>query len=296
MPKSIFISYRRLDSQHATFAIADRLRWAFGADEVFFDRGSIRSGNEWPESLRQGLEAAKVLIVVMGRSWLTTADEWGRRRIDDENDWVRREIRTGLMGHAVGGKAIIPVLLSGASRLRAEALDTSLKKLAEFEAALLNDDNWENGLDALITSVSQSIGISRIALGDRNPNGSPARPLKTQANQSPLTDAEVRTGLEPLARWQLQRGPHPWGIGGQAQEITKGYDFSSFSDAVAFMAEAAVKIEQWNPPHHPRWENQWKVVNVWFSTWDVDCRVTKLDIDAAKTLDAIYFEWTRRRT
>jgi hypothetical protein len=36
MANSIFVSYRRFDSQHATFAIADRLRWAFGADEVFF--------------------------------------------------------------------------------------------------------------------------------------------------------------------------------------------------------------------------------------------------------------------
>jgi hypothetical protein len=27
---SIFVSYRRLDTQYATFAIVDRLRWAFG--------------------------------------------------------------------------------------------------------------------------------------------------------------------------------------------------------------------------------------------------------------------------
>ena len=57
MPNSIFISYRRLDSQHATFAIADRLSWAFGADEVFFDRGSIRAGHQWPDALERGLNA-----------------------------------------------------------------------------------------------------------------------------------------------------------------------------------------------------------------------------------------------
>src|SRR5262245_18751366 len=114
MPQSIFVSYRRMDSQHATFAIADRLRWAFGADEVFFDRGSIRSGHEWPESLRRGLEAAKVLVVVMGKAWLTTADEWGRRRIDDPDDWVRREISTGLIRYKEGKTHVIPVLLGGA--------------------------------------------------------------------------------------------------------------------------------------------------------------------------------------
>jgi hypothetical protein len=54
----------------------------------------------------------------------------------------------------------------------------------------------------------------------------------------------------------------------------------------------------WDPPHHPRWENQWKVVNVFFSTWNVDCRVTKLDIDAARQagqsvpqLEVAFVEW-----
>lgn len=47
------------------------------------------------------------------------------------------------------------------------------------------------------------------------------------------------------------------------------------------------ETDAWTPPHHPRWENQWKVLNVFFTTWDVDCHVTKLDIAAAKKIDAI---------
>ena len=97
--------------------------------------------------------------------------------------------------------------------------------------------------------------------------------------------------LEPLARWHLQWGPHEWCAGGNAQEIVKSYDFPSFADAVAFMAAAAKEIDAWKPPHHPRWENQWKVLNVFFTTWNVDCRVTKLDIAAAKKFDAIVAAW-----
>jgi pterin-4a-carbinolamine dehydratase len=291
MAQSIFISYRRLDSQHATYAIADRLRWAFGADEVFFDRGSIRAGNEWPESLRRGLEKAKVLIVVIGNAWLTTADEWGRRRIDGQSDWVRQEICTGLSAHRDGKTSIIPVLLGDAKRLRAEAVDPPLRALAAIEPTRLDDDNWESGLESLIAAIAVFTGMRRALPGDRNPNGSPARPLKKERQRLALSDAEVRAHLEPLARWQLQWGAHPWGVGGQAQEITKSYDFESFADAIDFMAKVSRQIDAWKPPHHPRWENQWKVVNVWFSTWDIDCRVTKLDIEAAKELDSLYLHW-----
>lgn len=290
MPHSIFISYRRLDSQHATFAIADRLRWAFGAEEVFFDRGSIRSGNEWPESLRRGLEVARVLVVVIGKAWLTTSDEWGKRRIDDPNDWVRRELLTGLEQQRKNRTDVIPVLLEGAQRLRAAALDVPLQALAAIEPAKLDDDNWESQLEELIVTIARITGLHRIRPDeDRYPNGSPARPKRRQSKQVPLSDGAVRDQLEQLSQWHLQCGPHPWGVGGQAQEISKSYEFSSFSEAIDFMARASKEIDTWKPPHHPRWENQWKVLNVFFSTWDVDCRVTKLDIEAAKKFDSLYF-------
>jgi pterin-4a-carbinolamine dehydratase len=292
MPNSIFISYRRVDSQHATFAIADRLRWAFGGNEVFFDRGSNRSGNEWPASLRRGLAGARVLIVVIGEMWLKTADQWGRRRIDDPADWVRLEIAAALEANLAAGTAIIPVLLSRAERLKAEALDGPLQRFADFEPKLLDDDHWEDGLEGLIVAIAETTGLPRInAPGDRNPNGSPARPPRIQNRQRVMSDAEVRQALEPLGGWQLQWGPHPWGIGGQAQEISKSFAFESFPDAIAFMADASREIEAWKPTHHPRWENQWKVLNVFFTTWDVDCRVTRLDISAARKFDAVFHNW-----
>jgi pterin-4a-carbinolamine dehydratase len=295
MPNSIFISYRRLDSQHATLAIADRLSWAFGADEVFFDRGSIRAGHQWPDALERGLNAAKVLVLIVGEAWLTATDKWARRRIDDPADWVRCEILTALAANEKGHTAIIPVLLDDAKRLHADAFDVALQPIARFEPMPLRADLWDEGLETLIARIAQESGLTRIQpRHDRNPNGSPARPRREQSNQKTMTDAEVRTALEPLARWQLQWGHHAWGAGGNAQEIVKSYDFPSFADVVAFMAAAAKEIDAWNPPHHPRWENQWKVLTVFFTTWDVDCRVTQLDIAAAENFDAIVARWKAR--
>lgn len=200
----------------------------------------------------------------------------------------------GLARRQTDSLVILPVLLEGAQRLRAEALDAALQDLTDVEPLAINDDSWEDGIERLIAAIARSTDLRRNQPSDgRNPNGSPARPPRKQAAQVPMTDAEVRASLESLARWQLEWGPHPWGIGGQAQEITKSYDFESFAKAIGFMAWAANRIDAWKPPHHPRWENEWKVIRVWFSTWDVDCRVTKLDIDAARKLDELYRRWDK---
>jgi pterin-4a-carbinolamine dehydratase len=289
MANSIFISYRRSDSQHAAFAIADRLRWAFGQDEVFFDRGSIEGGDEWSESIRNALQSARVVLVVIGARWLRIADEWGRRRLDDPNDWVRREVCEALARQGAAQAEVIPVYLDGVAALAVPALDPPLQRLSALQSVALPDEFWEAALEKLIEIVAARGNIRRANReGGRNPNGSLAKPEPLQRNRKVMTDEEVRIALSPLSFWQLNWSPHSWGAGQQAQEITKCYEFRSFDDAIRFMSYAAAAVGKWRPPHHPRWENQWKVVVASFSTWDVGCRVTDLDIAAAKELDRLY--------
>jgi pterin-4a-carbinolamine dehydratase len=40
--------------------------------------------------------------------------------------------------------------------------------------------------------------------------------------------------------------------------------------------------------HHPRWENQWRTVTVYLSTWDIGNKITALDIQLARAFDALY--------
>ena len=291
MTDSVFISYRRSDSQHAAFAIADRVRWAFGQDEVFLDRGSIEGGDDWSESIQSALASAKVVLVVIGASWLRTADDWGRRRLDDPKDWVRREVSDALRRQGQQLNTVIPVYLDGVAALTAPALDAPLQRLPVLQAVALPNASWEPSLDQLIESIATQAPITRLNRGDqRNPNGSLARPQPRQQHRATLTDEQVRIALAPLSFWRLNWTPHPWGTGQQAQEISKDYAFGSFKDAIRFMAFAAKAIDGWRPPHHPRWENQWQVVTVSFCTWDVGCRVTELDIEAARKLDRLYLD------
>ncbi len=296
MPNSIFVSYRRSDSQHASFAIVDRLRWAFGQDEVFFDRGSIESGADWSETIRSALHSAKVVLVVIGHGWLRVTDEWGRRRLDDPKDWVRREVCEALDREGQGLAKVIQVYLEGVGELQALALDASLDRLPTLELERLANDGWEEGLERLINIVAGIIGRARMLPGERHANGALARPEPRQKGRPVLSDEEVRVKLQQLSFWQLIWSPHPWGKDHRAQELCKVYELGSFERAVSFMAHAALAINRWHPEHHPRWENQWKVVSVAFTTWDVGCRITQLDFDAAQRLDQIYFEYLRLPT
>lgn len=108
---SIFISYRRADSGAAVRALASTLRQAFGSSQVFVDTEAIRTGDQWQESIRCALESASIVIVAIGPAWLRVADEYGRRRLDIEDDWVRSEVQ-----HAVTHEIkVVPLLLSKAS-------------------------------------------------------------------------------------------------------------------------------------------------------------------------------------
>lgn len=291
MSHSIFINYRRSDTQHAAFAIADRLKWAFGEDEVFFDRSTLQAGDQWPEHIRDALDGAKAVLAIIGPNWLRTADKYGRRRIDNPADWVRIELCRALAIHSKNAAQpmIVPVLVSGAENLQADALDDQLRPLTLLNSHQLLDTNWDRELDVLVNRVAGVSGLSRLdEHAERNPNGSPVRPRPDQRTQVPLSDSEVRAKLQEMQGWSLVWSPHPWGNGGRAQALAKRYAFESFGEAMAFMSFASGRIEQQRIPHHPRWENLWKVVDVYFTTWDVGCRVTKLDFEPARLFDKIY--------
>src|SRR5215470_1453081 len=112
----IFINYRGEDTQTAAALIDRELTVRFGSDLVFLASRSIPVGSDFAEELLGRVRTSSVLLVVIGPRWLTLRDEAGGRRIDDPQDWVRREIVEAF----THGLRVVPVLTDGA-RLPVEA-------------------------------------------------------------------------------------------------------------------------------------------------------------------------------
>jgi len=107
MQPSIFVSYRRDDCEAEAGRLRTTLLDQFGDEAVFMDTSSIPPGAKWPSQISSALESAKAVVVIIGPEWIRISDQWGLRRIDEEKDWVRKEIEQALRKD----KEVIPVLI-----------------------------------------------------------------------------------------------------------------------------------------------------------------------------------------
>jgi hypothetical protein len=137
MPE-IFISYRRDDSRGATGRLADKLVQQFGAEQVFRDLDAIEAGANFQRAIVDAVRAASVILVIIGRTWADVRTADGRRRLDDPDDYVRREIETALSANI----QVVPVLVEGANMPKSDALPDSLHPLALRQAFELSDTRW----------------------------------------------------------------------------------------------------------------------------------------------------------
>lgn len=67
--------------------------------------------------------------------------------------------------------------------------------------------------------------------------------------------------------------------------LYKQFNFDNFKQAWAFMTKVAEVAEEHQ--HHPRWENEWSVVQIWLITHDAGSKITDKDRLMAEAIDAI---------
>jgi pterin-4a-carbinolamine dehydratase len=270
----VFISYRRVDSSAASRWLAQTIERTFGSQSVFIDTEAIRSGDEWPERINAALRSATILMPVIGPSWLRVPDEYGRRRLDKDDDWVRNEI-----SHALETKIhIIPILLSNTPPPGREALPEPIANLYRYQAFELRDNRWESDLSLLISRLSD-FGLRRIT-------PQPVRYPTPKVTLKELTPEELIAALSKLKDWRVVSSDIPGKEPRRRTELYRAFEFASFEDAIAFMGAAAPHIS--TVQHHPRWENLWRTVLVWLSTWDIGHNPSQLDLDLASYLDQLH--------
>src|SRR5262245_6738119 len=129
-PGGIFVSYRREDTAQAAGRLSDRLRDRFGAKRIFIDVESIGLGLDFVEVITKALGSCDLLLALIGNEWLTVVDDEGRRRLDDEHDYVRIEIEAALQRNI----RVVPILVDGARMPRTEELPQGLHALVRRHA------------------------------------------------------------------------------------------------------------------------------------------------------------------
>lgn len=167
MPNTIFISYRRRgESTGYAGRLADRLKRAFGEDEYFRDLEDIKPGTDFGDVIDEHLACCKVLLVVIGKDWLTLADASGRSRLSDPRDWVRLEVEGALKRDAL----VLPVLVGGATMPGEDQLPEPLRILSRRQAIELSETRWDYDVEQLLYRVAETVGLEpRISVPTRPP-------------------------------------------------------------------------------------------------------------------------------
>ena len=69
---SIFISYRRSDSQDVVGRLADSLRRYFGPDRIYRDLDSNRFAEDYVVQIDDAFIRSRIVLAVLGPTWLTS--------------------------------------------------------------------------------------------------------------------------------------------------------------------------------------------------------------------------------
>ena len=138
-PCRVFISYRSSDGRDKATALARELGQRFGDETVFLDKDDLRGGSAWRDEVARTLGHRPVLLLLLTPGLLGDVDTAGRRRIEQPDDPVRRELQAAL---DVGAE-IIPVLCDGVEAPPgAAALPPPFDRLAELTWRRLRAYDW----------------------------------------------------------------------------------------------------------------------------------------------------------
>ncbi len=171
----IFISYRREDTEGFARSLFQSLVAHFGQEQVFMDVEGIELGMDFVEALDQSLGACGVLLVLIGKEWVTGVDASGRRRLDNPEDFVRLEVASALKRNI----RVIPIRVRGAVMPDPQELPDDLKLLTRRQALELRHDHWDADVRLLITALEKALGLTPKKVG---PAVQQAQPVATAAS------------------------------------------------------------------------------------------------------------------
>jgi hypothetical protein len=187
----IFLCYRRDDGGGYAGNLYRDLRREFGR-QVFQDVHRSLPGDSYREQIDATLARCAVVVVVVGPDWLRR-DEYGRRRLDDQDDLVRFEIATALRRP---GLVVLPVQVGGAALPRRADLPEELQPLLDRTTYRIDEGpQRESHLEFLIHAIGRHLD-AHFAVP-----AALAAVLAVAAVMAParVASSALREGWEPLA-------------------------------------------------------------------------------------------------
>ncbi|NUP46898.1 MAG: toll/interleukin-1 receptor domain-containing protein [Catenulispora sp.] len=144
----------------------------FGAGQVFKSGQSIPAGADFADRLLIQAATSEVMLVLIGPGWLAAAAEDGTRKLDHDDDWVRREIATALHNR----RHVVPLLLGDEVMLPAAAdLPPDIAQLARCQFVRLYRSSADFGLNKVAERLVEL--VPGLAVAAQEPvSGTPIGP------------------------------------------------------------------------------------------------------------------------
>ena len=154
--RGVYISYRKGDVDRGASLIADRLAKRFGDERVIVDVDGAAPPED-AASFEQTLDRSAVVLVVIGEKWLNGRGDDGKRRIDDPDDVIHREIETALGRDDV---RVIPIVVGKAKMPLERELPGPLRRMREHTAYRIGLGRLDSDIKRVVAEL-ESMKLTR---------------------------------------------------------------------------------------------------------------------------------------
>jgi len=132
----VFISYRRADSSDMAQHLQQKMKTSYPSMSIFLDEAAMVGGEDFTDQIRAEIDKADVLLLLIGPYWHSPE---GRKRLNETNDILRREIARALNKEV----PIIPLLIENTKMPKAKQFPEELRSVAKVHAEQLRVDKLE---------------------------------------------------------------------------------------------------------------------------------------------------------
>ncbi|HEV7881791.1 4a-hydroxytetrahydrobiopterin dehydratase [Bradyrhizobium sp.] len=277
-PFTFFISYRRADTAPIALLLKYEIEKRMQFVRAFVDVDSMRSGDVFPDRLRNLIKDAHATIALVGPEWMSRKE--GSREARPEDDWVIRELAFSVSTplamaesdrYSLRDRVILPLFVNCPPSFNQFVIPETISYIQDRHAEHIAYANWPTSIGPLIDRIAVRLELKKRPDADEYPKPDPAK-----ARTQPLPDVELAKMLnyDDYEGWYVDNFGNA-----EARYLVKTFKFPHFNQAADFMKLVSDHCRVQD--HHPEWRNVFNHVTVALTTWDARRRVTFYDLSLA---------------